>query len=828
MKPPLFLVIYLFLSPAVMAAGAVTDRTVTAVRTDTPPVIDGHVDENEWYRASVSGSFIQNEPDDGEPATERTELRVLYDDAALYIAVICYDSEPDGIVRRLTRRDRRVSSDYVQIAIDSYNDRTTAFVFEVNAAGVKRDFIILNDGDGEDLSWDGLWDASVALRGDGWSTEFRIPWRTLRFASADEQIWGFNATRRIERKSEFSLWAHIPQGSRGIVSKFGRLRGMEGLQPPRSLLVVPYTVAGATRWPGDQVPRPATMLEPTLDAGADVQYGITNNTMLNLSINPDFGQVELDEVILNLSAFETFYSELRPFFIEGSSIFNTVGPLGGGFLRTYMFYSRRIGARPSRFGDIPDSVDADTWHLKSNPSVTPILGAVKLSSRSGNGWSGGLLNTTTGRTQSVFRGPAPNRETVTMETEPLSNYSVGRIRYDLANPGSYIGAVGTSVIRENGVAQAYSGGVDWIYTTRGYWFGSDGLAAMTYRNTPDGVKDGYHLQTRFFTEGHDNVRGMLGANIYSKYFDPNDIGFNTRNNLGIYYLWFQVRKDEPWGIVRRIMFNQFNYAANILDTGLNYVRGLEPYLSVTWMNYWYSELGGSFESHVNDPYESRGLGIFTRPPMNRVWFYSRTDNRRTLTFAVNTSYSRRDGSGTEYSWSLPLTVKAGSQTELTFTPTYRTSRGLLGWVSNQEDIVDDGIETSVFGRRNVDQINTTIRFIHSFNPDLTLQGYVQYFWARGEYYRFYALEGSGGLADLPVPYDRNLYDNPDFNRSNMNVNIILRYEYRPGSTLFVVWTHSRNESIDDHTVPAGRFFSRTMESPAMNILLLKWTYAIGL
>jgi len=236
---------------------ASTDQnTIIATKTDTPPVIDGYVDEAVWEKAQVIDTFIQNEPDDGEPATERTELRVLYDDSALYISFICYDSEPDKIVRRLTRRDRRVPSDYVQVAIDSYYDRTSAFVFEVNAAGVKRDYLMLNDGGYEDITWDGIWDAAVAMREDGWSAEFKIPYQNLRFSEADEQVWGFNASRHIDRKNEFVLWAHIPQTSRAVVSRFGIVRGLHDLNPPRSLIALPYALAGATRWPSDQQPQP--------------------------------------------------------------------------------------------------------------------------------------------------------------------------------------------------------------------------------------------------------------------------------------------------------------------------------------------------------------------------------------------------------------------------------------------------------------------------------------------------------------------------------------------------------------------------------------------
>jgi len=563
-----------------------------------------------------------------------------------------------------------------------------------------------------------------------------------------------------------------------------------------------------------------------LDFGIDLQYGVSNNTTLNVSINPDFGQVELDEVILNLSAFETFYQERRPFFVEGASIFRTVGPMGDGFLNTHMFYSRRIGARPSRYNYLPDSVDAETWYLDNNPSATPILGAVKLTSQSGNGWAGGVINTTTARTYKTLRNPVD--EEVRLKTEPLSNYTVARVRYDLPNPGSYIGSIATSVFRENNTTQAYSGGIDWNYNTSDYSFTTDGLLAVTHRNTPDGIQEGFHAQARIQSMSHNNIHGMIGTNIFGDGFNPNDIGFNSINDVGIYYAWFNVRHFDPFLIVRRIQFSQFHYTSNILSSNKRFLRGIEPNLSITWMNYWYSSAGGNIESAWNDPFESRGMGTYNRPGSVRLWFYSRTDNRKPITVGINYSFRNRGDNESERRFQLPITYRAGYQTEITLTPSYSVNRNIVGWVSNATDILEPGVTTSVFGQRDVDQINSTLRLTHTFNPNLTLQGYIQYFWARGIYHDFYLLKDSGDLSELPVDYDKNIYRNPDFNRSDFNINLILRYEYQPGSTIYLVWTHTKQESTQDFSTSPGSFFNRTMQSPSLNVLMLKWSYAIGL
>jgi hypothetical protein len=306
-----FSVIALFLSASHASLISQNDTAllrVTAVRTPEPPVIDGKVEDEVWSRANVIDTFLQRRPDEGEAASERTEVRILYDDQALYISFISYDANPEGIVRRLSRRDRDVPSDKVSIGIDSDFDQKTAFIFEVNAAGVMRDFFMYDDGSEVDMNWDAIWYAEVAERRDGWSAEFKIPFQSLRFSEGENLIWGINFAREIHRRNEWSFWSLIPRDARGWVSRFGILDGLENIDPPRSLLFLPYTLGSGTSWPAGQIPARVNSVDPQLRAGLDFQYGVSNNTILNVTINPDFGQVEVDEVVLNLTAFETFFS----------------------------------------------------------------------------------------------------------------------------------------------------------------------------------------------------------------------------------------------------------------------------------------------------------------------------------------------------------------------------------------------------------------------------------------------------------------------------------------------------------------------------------------
>ena len=800
---------------------------VTAVRTPEPPVIDGRVEDEVWSRANVIDTFLQRRPDEGEAASERTEVRILYDDQALYISFIAYDANPEGIVRRLSRRDRDVPSDKVSIGIDSDFDRKTAFIFEVNAAGVMRDFFMYDDGNEVDMNWDAIWYAEVAERHDGWSAEFKIPFQSLRFSDGGNLIWGINFAREIHRKNEWSFWTLIPRDARGWVSRFGILDGLGNIDPPRSLLILPYALGSGTSWPAGQIPARVNSVDPELRVGLDVQYGISNNTILNVTINPDFGQVEVDEVVLNLSAFETFYPEKRPFFLERASLFENIGANFGDPVQARLFYPRRIGRQPSRFHAWPDTLDTDTWRIRSNPSVTPILAAGKLTGRTDEGFEFGVLNATTGRTHKILLGPDDER--LRIRTDHLTNYSVARGICQIPGPASYIGGIVTGVLREGVNSwQAFSGGFDWQYNTDGYGFISNGLLAATYRTREEESEQGYQLFANIGSMGGTSWIGSGGIGVSTKGFNTNDIGFNVMNNYSLAHAWLGYRKLETFGPVREFRFNQNYFAVTTLEPWQFWIAGIEPNVSIQWINFWNTNAGFNIEIGGGDPFESRGMGLYELPNSMNVWLNVSTDNRKAFILSPRFNYGFDEYGKRSLSAGLPVTLRAGYRTEVGLSPSISVNRNQSGWVANVTGIDGIGERVAVFGHRDIHQLNFILRATHTFTRDLTLQAYAQYFWARGTYTKFFRLLPDGTLTDLQEPYDRDVYRNPDFNRSNLNFNMILRYEYRPGSTLFLVWTHGRSVFVDDTSMGAGRFFNRTMDAPSTDVLMLKFTYAIGL
>ena len=366
-------------------------KTTRAIRVDSPPTIDGWLDDSVWEKAIPVTDLIQTEPDNLAKPTEFTEVRIVYDDDALYFAFRCHDSEPDRIMRRLARRDEWLeagndNSDWINIALDPQNDNRTGYVFIVNAAGVKMDLFIPDD-ENYDSSWNAVWDAKVSVDDGGWSAEVALPFSVFQFNSQGEQIWGLELNRTIYRKQEWHEWPGKPRGVKGLVSRYGTLTGLENIPPPRQLEILPYVLGGKQL---------GSVTDNTGSLGVDMEYGLATTSAVSIAINPDFGQVEADPSVLNLTAFETFYPEKRPFFVEGGSFFT---PQFGEQIQTLqkgsfmlppikLFHSRRIGRAPFHF-------TPSTGSIVSRPESTTILGAAKVLGKTPSGVTYGFIESFT-------------------------------------------------------------------------------------------------------------------------------------------------------------------------------------------------------------------------------------------------------------------------------------------------------------------------------------------------------------------------------------------------------------------------------------------------
>ncbi|MDZ7362631.1 MAG: carbohydrate binding family 9 domain-containing protein [candidate division KSB1 bacterium] len=786
MKKQRLLLNWILLWPNLLFAGD-HDRTLLAVRTATPPKIDGFLIEPAWALAPAAADFLQRDPHEGQPATEATEIRVLYDDEALYFGCMMHDREPDKIMARLTRRDNEIESDVISIRLDSYHDHKTAYEFTVLASGVKVDILQFNDARSEDDSWDAVWDVKTQiLRGEidvagngaltprGWSAEIKIPFHALRYSPAKDgkNIWGLNFIRRISRKQERSHWVLVPKSESGFISRFGHLMIEGDLPSPRRLELLPYSI-GKSRFTHPTLVTPPDATHAfSSNAGFDLKYGLSNNLTLDLTVNPDFGQVEADPAVLNLSTFETFYPEKRPFFIEGTQIlqFTTFG----GRFGPGLFYSRRIG----QGGDEPAT----------------ILGAAKITGKTAGGLAIGALQAVTDKKLDA----------------PAASYSIVRLKQDLLE-NSTLGMIATAVARENRFP-AFTGGVDWnlrfqqsIYGLDGFFAGSQTTQDLTRRIT------GASGRLRFGKDGGKHWLYSISTDFTGRHYNINDAGFSRRPNDYGANFELRYKEDQPGKILRRwniradrhLRWN-FDGAQLFNDYGVN--------TRWEWLNYWEMGLRSRYSLAADDDRESRGFGRYRKPRSFSAGFEFETDSRKPIIAEFETEHLRDAKGQRQWNTALGAEIRPTTWAEINLQLGYGRSRDREAWVDNPGDSL------SVFGFRDTDEYDLTLRSNLTFTRDLTLQIYGQAFVAKGHYDRFKKLVTPTTL--IPYAY----HDNPDFNEQAFHLNVVWRWEYRPGSVLYLVWTQARAGEGANYFTRVRRDFRETFSLPAENVVLLKVSY----
>ena len=856
LAPPVFTASAQTTAP--VSASADNEGVVQALFVEEEIALDGLLDEPAWRSAAPVSGFRQYEPVDGAPAFQETEVRVLYGANHLYVGALLHDDEPGAIEKALGRRDDFNRADWFLVAVDAYFDRRTAYVFGVNAAGVQFDAIQTgtsgagggpggggggggqgggggsNTPRGMDPSWDAVWYSDARVTQDGWVAEMRIPYSMLRFSEAPAQTWGIHFTRRIPRLGEQSEWPHVPRIQRtNLVAQFGRLEGIRNVKPRRNVQIIPYTVAGVNTLESEEVAGKRASSR-TFDVGGDLKIGLGTNVTLDAAINPDFGQVEADPAVLNLTAFETFFQERRPFFVEGFNIYDfSVGP-------GRLLYTRRIGA------------DA------------PIIGAGKLSGRTGSGLSFGVLGAATG---SDFR--------------PSRGYGVGRASQQLGSWSSAGGIVtlfeGADAGEEGNRLRSLAAGMDWDLRFLQNRYGVEGFFSVTNRNQVDtdiAAETGFASKV-WLRKRQGALNGFAGLDVFSDAFDPNDTGQLRENNFialissGTY----SVRGGRPFGPFQRggarIFFvQQFSYREG-LDLGQQFDFGSRW----TFQNFQSMILGFEYENPFGgyDLYETRGLSPWSPPGSFAVQGQFQTDERRNWRIEPGLDLTFYGNGGAESEISFEGQWNASDRLSLSTEIEGEWERDVLAWSANEtflrsgagwfvgEDAAhpddldagdfeafDDqgtldallaGVDptapnqyyASVFGERDTRSTDITVRGTFTLTPRLSVQLYSQIFAARGRYDRFRLHRDRDNLADF------NAYPKRDeFAFSSLHSNLVLRWEYRPGSALFVVWTHGRNAedvlnplspaSVSPYDRSMSDQFGDTFEAFPENAFLIKLNY----
>ncbi len=841
------------------------------------PVINGILDEEIWQGGAWVDDFTQHEPYNGAKATQRTEFKVVFDKDNLYVGVKAYDTSPDSIVNRLTRRDHE-DGDIVGVIFDSYHDLRTGFLFGITSSGVKWDQIFSNDGQNEDESWDPNWWGKTSLNNEGWIAEMKIPFSQLRFEENSGDVWGFEVIRTLYRKQETSLWQHIPKDAPGIIHLLGELTGLEAIKPRKIFDVTPYAVGRTESFKAElENPFLAKGKKSGFNAGIDAKIGVTNNMTMDLTINPDFGQVEADPSQVNLTAYETFFEEKRPFFIEGNNITNFALGIGdGGIGNDNLFYSRRIGRRPQDYPDLDDGWNADV------PTNTNIIGAAKLTGKTQDGLSVGFVEALT--TEELAEIDTVGGR-MYQPVEPLTNYLVGRVQKDYKEGNTIIGGIFTSTNRnlDENLSQsmhkaAYTGGLDFTqYFKKKSWMfnvnsafslvqGSEEAMLRTqtssarYYQRPDNnhtVLDSSRTQLGgsggrmqvMKLDGHWNF--MLASIWKTPGFETNDLGYIREADQLLNLFWVGYNQWEPKGLYRRYNLNGDIYTVHNFG-GENLGMGIEFNGNIGFKNYWNAWMGGGLQTTGLETGLLRGGPSMILPGNFRTHMGFETDERKKIVLNVFGNYNTGFENSSERIYTeMDLTFKPTNYLSITLSPGFSKSYSELQYVDLKEY---NGSDRYVFASIDQNTINTSFRINLNLSPDLTIQYWGQPFIASGKYYNhkyitdpiageyhnrftsykanqisysdevYYVDENSDGSTDYS-------FDNSDFNVKEFLSNFVLRWEYNPGSSVYLVWSQTRNnyDSNGDLNLmdDLGDLFNNTADKPH-NVFLVKFSYRFGI
>ncbi len=851
---------------------------LTAVRLDSPIIIDGVLDEN-LYQTAPFNIFIQADPDNGKPASEQTEVWIGYDDVAIYVSARLWDSEPDSIITRMTRRDADFNSDEFQLAIDSYFDKRSGFYFVVNPSNSIQDGTMSNNS-WFDETWDGIWSSKALIDSHGWTLEIRIPFSQLRFNLKKEVIMGMGFGRMIKRKNEHSLSFSSPRGNPDVVSRFGKLTGIKNIDPPRRIELIPYTTANYAALPTESDNPFYNGHDRNFDFGTDLKLGIGNNLTIDATVNPDFGQVEVDPSVINLSAYETFYDEKRPFFMEGASIFSfgSGGPtnrMGFNYAHPHFFYSRRIGRYPQR------EVDSDGW--VDVPQASDILGAAKISGKLPGNLSVGSLSALTRR--EFAQVEEDTTELFEVEVEPLTSYNLVRAQKEFRDGIHGIGGLASWVtrsfddrdLRENLTDNAFGFGIDgWsFFNENRNWAMSGWLGYTQVHGTTERITEIQEAFNHYFQKsdvshvsvdpnlttlngwasrfelnkekGHVRVNSALG--ILSPGFETNDMGINFRSDqinkhLAVGYDWY-----DP-GDIFRFKSLMTAYMSNHNFAGDKISEMVFLFGHFQFLNYYGIHFIGGIGPRTLDDTKLRGGPLVSSPAGSWLEIGAYSDSRKDVSFEMMVETSQGENGYYETEFDPSVETKIGTRMTLRINPEFSTSHSEAQYVMS----LDDPLATNMYGTRYIfaqldrKTFETSLRFDYTFTPRLTFQAYFQGLLAVGEYsdykefakprsleYIHYDQEG------LEIRYDEALDEysvvavahepvhqlNEDFNEKFLVGSAVLRWEFKPGSILYVVWTSNTYNDAN----PGDFKFSRDLEdlwkTETDNILAVKLSWWLG-
>ncbi len=847
---------------------------VFATKINQPIIIDGALDDAAWQKAKVISNFIQRDPLEGQAATEKTEVRILYDDKAIYIGARMFDPSPDSIVKNLARRDVDINSDLFEVFFDPYNDLRTGFYFGVNAAGTLYDGTLYNDS-WNDNSWDGVWEGKVSIDKNGWTAEIKIPFSQLRFnAKENDNVWGIDFERIIARKHETDYLVYIPKTSNAFVSKFAELQGIKNINPPDDIEFLPYVTTKAEYMDaGSGNPfNNGSAYSPSI--GADFKMGVGSNLTLNATVNPDFGQVEIDPAVINLSDVETYFNEKRPFFVEGSNIFE----FGRGGVTDYwnfnwweptFFYSRRIGRAPE--GSVPSADFVD------EPAGTHIIGAAKLSGKLDGNWNVGIIQALTSRENANYQ---ISGQKYNIEVEPPTYYGVARIQKVMNDGHQGIGIITTFTnrfLRDQNLKDQLNGnalvtGIDgWTYLdTTGTWVVNGWLGSSIVHGDSTQM---INLQTgphHYFQRPDskllhvdslaNSLSGYAGRFVISKQkgnwgvnsaigfispgFEVNDLGFLPLSDIinthfASWYSWTEPTKLYRSATIGGAIFRTYDYEGEITWEGV-FQNG-----SVQFLNYYGMNWDFAYNPQTINIRATRGGPSMINPEGYQVDLSLGSDSRNTWVISASSGTYWTHFSNQWYINS-ELDLNPSSNISLSFIPELDGYIDNAMWVNSYSDKYDAATYGTryVFAAFHQTTLSAGIRLNWTFTPKLSLQLYAQPLISAGNYSSFKELAQPGTYSfniygigkstfnsntysvdpDGNGPAPSFIIDNPDFNFVSLRGNAVLRWEYLPGSVVYFVWTQTRSDQEVLGQFQFNHSFDRIWLLHPDNTFIVKFSY----
>ena len=840
--------------------------TTKSIENVEVPIIDGKLDDAAWGIVEWGNDFIEWRPDENTPPSEQTRFKIIYDAKYLYVGVRAYDKSPDSIVQRLGRRDQ-FDGDWVEINIDSYHDLRTGFSFTASAAGVKGDEFISDNGNNWDGSWNPIWQTKSNIDEEGWTTELKIPLSQLRFNNDEEQIWGLQIQRRFFRKEERSLWQRKPQTSSGWISEMGELHGLKNLKPQKQLEIQPFTVTQLETYPSEEGNPYRDGSDFKLNGGLDAKIGITNDLTLDLTVNPDFGQVEADPAAINLDGFEIFFREQRPFFVENKNIFD----YRFGRNQDNLFFSRRIGRSPQGYPDVPDNAFVD------QPKNTTILGAAKFSGKTKSGWSIGVLESITGKEFAEIDLNGDRRKEL---VEPSTNYFVGRLQKDFNNRNSYVGGIFTATNRKlnNNLdylrKAAYSGGLDFKHQWKDReYFVEGNIVASHVTGSKEAITNTQESLTHLFqrvdashidvdpnrislsgTGGRFSAGKVAGGNwTYDGGFiwrspelELNDLGFLRQADEVRQYFNLRYRTLKPFGAFRNINAQYRQFTSYDFDGNYNRIQHQLNW-HANFKNNWWIDMGAAHKPRIYTNTILRGGPRFRFSRENFSFGFFGSDRRKKLSFRAGYVYSQAKQNHFSFiNLEAGVTYQPSDALRISVSPEFSKNPNKTQYVTESDF---NGTPRYITAKIDNQTLSAAIRVNYTINPDLTIQYYGQPFISRGRYTNFnfitnpvaddlydrfqlfndnqISYDGNNGIYLVDENIDGNTdyeIENPDFSFVQFRSNLVVRWEYIPGSEIFLVWS----QGITSLTDPSSHLFAGLetgiLDQKPENIFLIKATY----